>query len=70
MSLRHFQFSGSPYEQGLDHGEALKESIEKNIEVYFMRFASEAGINKLELLDRTRKYLNVLHKNIRHISIS
>ena len=45
MSLSHFTFSGTPYEQGLAHGEALKESIIKNIEIYVNRFENEAGIS-------------------------
>ena len=40
MSLPHFMFSGTSYEQGLSHGEALKDSIEKNIDVYLNRFES------------------------------
>ena len=34
MSLPHFTFSGNSYEQGLSHGEALRDSIEKNVDVY------------------------------------
>ena len=34
MSLPHLMFSGTSYEQGLSHGEALKDSIKKNIDVY------------------------------------
>ena len=51
MSLPHFKFSGSAYEQGLAHGDALKDSIKKNIDVYMNRFEIEAGISKKELLD-------------------
>ena len=36
MSQLHFQFSGTTYEQGLAHGEALRERIEKNIDVYLL----------------------------------
>ena len=43
MSLSHFIFSGTSYEQGLAHGEELKDSIEKNIDVYLNRFETEAG---------------------------
>ena len=62
MSLLHFTFSGTTYEQGLAHGEALQESIGKNIEIYFNRFENEAGINKNELLENTGIYLNVLRE--------
>ena len=46
MSQLHFQFSGTAHEQGLAHGEALRESIKKNIDVYLTRFDREAGIGK------------------------
>ena len=62
MSLSHFTFSGTPYEQGLAHGEALKESIIKNIEIYVNRFENEAGISKNELLENSGIYLNILRE--------
>ena len=60
MSLPHFTFSGPCYKQGLSHGESLKDSIEKNIDVYINRFEMEAGINKNELLDNAKIYLAIL----------
>ncbi len=48
MSLSHFTFSGTTYEQGLAHGEILKQSIINNIEIYVNRFENEAGIGKNE----------------------
>ena len=62
MSLSHFTFSGTTYEQGLAHGEALKESIIKNIEIYVIRFENEAGISKNELLENSGIYLNILRE--------
>jgi len=62
MSLRHFQFSGTTYEQGLSHGEALKESIEKNISIYIDRFENEANIERIDLLNNASIYLNYLYK--------
>ena len=62
MSLFHFTFSGTTYEQGLAHGEALKESIIKNIEIYVNRFENEAGISKNELLENSGIYLNILRE--------
>ena len=62
MSLSHFTFSGTTYEQGLAHGEALKESIIKNIEIYVNRFKNEAGISKNELLENSGIYLNILRE--------
>ena len=62
MSLSHFTFSGTTYEQGLAHGEALKESIIKNIEIYVNRFENEAGIGKNELIENSGIYLNILRE--------
>jgi len=62
MSLPHFIFSGTSYEQGLSHGEALKDSIKKNIDVYLNRFEEEAGIIKDELIHNARIYLSVLRE--------
>ena len=62
MSLPHFIFSGTSYEQGLSHGEALKDSIKKNIDVYLSRFEAEAGIIKDELLDNAAIYLPILRE--------
>ena len=41
MSLPHFTFSGPCYKQGLSHGEALKDSIEKIGQDIFSDEASE-----------------------------
>jgi len=62
MSLLHFKFSGTTYEQGLAHGEALQESITKNIDIYLNRFEKEADIGKNELLENAGIYLNVLRE--------
>ena len=45
MSLPHFTFSGTAYEQGLSHGEVLRDSIEKNVDIYLNRFEIEGGIS-------------------------
>ena len=62
MKTSLFEFEGNIYEQGLAHGEALRESIEKNINVYLHRFDNEAGINQKELLKRTKSYLEPFQK--------
>ncbi|HEX5414845.1 MAG TPA: C45 family peptidase [Chloroflexota bacterium] len=41
--------SGSPYERGCQHGEALRREIGRNLEVYFARFALE-GLKRAEVL--------------------
>ena len=60
MSQLHFRFSGTAHEQGLAHGEVLRESIEKNIDVYLTRFDREAGIGKQDLLVNAGVYMNKL----------
>ena len=62
MSLPHFIFSGTSYEQGLSHGEALKDSIKKNIDVYLNRFETEVKISKDELIDNAGIYLPILRE--------
>ena len=62
MSLHHFTFTGSAYEQGLSHGEAMKESIENNISVYINRFENEARIATKELLNNAGIYLSILRE--------
>ena len=62
MSQPHFQFSGTAHEQGLAHGEVLRESIEKNIDVYLNRFDREAGICKQDLLVNAGIYLNTMRE--------
>jgi isopenicillin-N N-acyltransferase-like protein len=48
--------SGTPYEQGLQHGQRLKDRIAHNIQVYFERFESEVGLSHAEVLARAVKY--------------
>ncbi len=60
MSSAYLTFSGTPYEQGLSHGEALKGSIKNNISVYLDRFEMEAGIKHKKLLKNAGIYLKIL----------
>ena len=62
MSLPHFTFSGTSYEQGLSHGETLRPAIEKNINVYMNRFETEAGLGSKELLNNAKTYLSILRE--------
>ena len=47
---------GSPFEQGLAHGEALRDEIRHNVNVYFQRFEEEVGLSKAEVLERSSAY--------------
>jgi isopenicillin-N N-acyltransferase-like protein len=56
MSLPVLHLSGTPYEQGVQHGHELKEHIAHNIQVYFERFEGQGGISRQEVLARSAKY--------------
>ncbi|MFN3649893.1 MAG: C45 family autoproteolytic acyltransferase/hydrolase [Armatimonadota bacterium] len=60
MSLPVLQLTGSPYQQGLAHGEALRDRIARNIEVYLARFQSEVGVSPDEVRERARAYRRVI----------
>lgn len=57
MNLPLVRLTGTPYEQGLQHGRALRERIAHNLEVYFDRFEREGHVPRPEALDRARRYL-------------
>ncbi|HEX5692811.1 MAG TPA: C45 family peptidase [Roseiflexaceae bacterium] len=63
MTLPLIHLSGSPYEQGSQHGEALREQIAHNLDLYFARFAGEVGLDRAEVLGRARRYLAALQTN-------
>ena len=44
MTFPALRLSGSPYDQGLAHGAALRDRIEHNRDVYFDRFWREGGV--------------------------
>jgi len=48
--------NGTPYEQGLQHGQQLKDRITHNVRVYFDRFEGEVGLSRAEVLGRAVKY--------------
>jgi isopenicillin-N N-acyltransferase-like protein len=56
MSLPVLHLSGTPYEQGLQHGQELKERIAHNIQVYFERFEREGQLPQEEVLARAVRY--------------
>jgi len=57
MSLPIIRLEGTPYDQGRTHGEALRQRIGRNLEVYFRRFEREAGLPPAEVLERAARYL-------------
>ncbi len=48
--------NGTPYEQGVQHGQQLKDRIAHNTRVYFDRFESEVGLSRPEVLARAATY--------------
>lgn len=56
MTLPVLRLSGSPYDQGLAHGAALRERILHNRDVYFDRFWREGGVAREEVLRRAALY--------------
>lgn len=53
---------GSPYEQGLVHGQQARTLIASNLDLYFYRFARETKLPKAEVLRRAGLYLRVIEK--------
>lgn len=62
MSLPILHLAGTPYEQGLQHGEALKGQIGHNLDVYFERFAREVELSREEVLLRAVEYLRAIER--------
>lgn len=56
MTLPIVHLSGSAYEQGLQHGQQLRQRIHHNIKVYFDRFLQEGALTRNEVLERARRY--------------
>jgi len=52
--------TGTAYEQGVQHGQALKGRIAHNLDVYFARFQRETGLARPEVLDRARRYAKAI----------
>lgn len=50
MTFRLVELSGTPHEQGQQHGEALRDLIEHNVELYFYRFEKEAKLSREQTL--------------------
>jgi len=51
---------GTPREIGRAHGEAARDAIASNLELYFRRFALEGGVEPDEACRRGRRYLEVI----------
>ena len=56
MALPLIELSGTPFEQGVQHGRALKNRIIHNLELYFERFKTEVFLERPEVLRRAELY--------------
>ena len=56
MALPVISLSGTPFEQGLQHGQRLKARIEHNLAVYYERFKTEVFLERPEVLRRANLY--------------
>jgi isopenicillin-N N-acyltransferase-like protein len=60
MTLPLVRLSGSSYEQGRQHGEALREAICENMAIYFSRFERELHLSRAETLRRATIYARAI----------
>ena len=56
MTFPLVRLTGTAYEQGFQHGQALQDRIAHNLQVYFDRFERETGLSRPDVLDRARRY--------------
>lgn len=60
MSLPVVHLTGTPYEQGVQHGRLLKNRVAHNRDVYFERFAREVGLSRAEALEIAARYAKAI----------
>lgn len=56
MTLPTIDLQGTAYEQGHQHGTALREDVGHNLDVYFDRFWREGHVTREQVLQRARRY--------------
>jgi len=62
-ALPVLELEGTPYKQGLRHGELARELIAQNIKIYFYRFERETKLPRAEVLRRAGLYLRVIEQS-------
>lgn len=60
MTLPLVHLTGTPFAQGAQHGEALREQIAHNLELYFARFERELKLSRAETLARAGRYAQAI----------
>lgn len=56
MSLPLLNLSGTPYEQGVQHGIQLRDQIRHNLALYYERFEREVSLSRLDVTLRAMRY--------------
>jgi isopenicillin-N N-acyltransferase like protein len=51
MTLPLVKLSGTPFQQGVQHGEGLKDRVLHNLELYFYRFQHEVKLSRAQTLE-------------------
>jgi len=62
MTFPVVYLTGTAYEQGIQHGQALKSRIAHNLAVYFERFARETLLSRPEVLERAGRYADAIQR--------
>jgi len=65
MTLPLVELSGSAFEQGWQHGRALRDRIGRNLRIYAQRFAAEGKLTQEEVHRRAAAYLEVITRTSR-----
>ncbi len=60
MTLPIVHLTGTAYEQGVQHGQALRDRIAHNLGVYFARFERETKLSRAEVLKRAGLYASAM----------
>ena len=60
MGLPYLCLSGTPYEQGHEHGRALRAAIARNLAIYVDRFEREAKLPRAEAFARAASYAEAI----------
>ena len=63
MTLPILHLTGTPYEQGTQHGEALKARVAHNLDVYFDRFLREIALDRADILARCAAYMETIQRS-------
>lgn len=63
MTLPVVHVDGDPFDQGRQHGRALRERIAHNLEVYYDRCLREAALEPTEVRARTKRLLPLLESS-------